>query len=404
MKPSRIIELVEWGRPKRVDLSPNEAQALQSLCRVKRIAADWLGPTTAMVSGRGGYVGIAALSKDTQIIIRPHIPISNVLELTCYAYGLTPPDNTFIGDAHSASTGPADWLGLLFTMEVERLLALGLRAGYQEIEEDVPYIRGRIDFGTLRWGDTKLGLVPCRFEDFIVDTNENRILRGTLEILSTSGLSPIYRRRVDHALDAFRKVSFVRLTRRMFKRTCLNRLNAYYQSALTLSQLVLESAGIDLESGDVSSVGFFFPMSEVFEKALERALRDEFGSELKSQPEYGHSIRCVAGEPAIPITFRPDNVIGPRDAPWVIVDAKYKTPLIEHHGKRFRNPDIYQAFMYATALSAPAILVYPKVDQDIDVTLKVGNNEVRILTVDLRLNGGIQKLRQKIANIAGSVA
>jgi 5-methylcytosine-specific restriction endonuclease McrBC regulatory subunit McrC len=77
-------------------------------------------------------------------------------------------------------------------------------------------------------------------------------------------------------------------------------------------------------------------------------------------------------------------VIGPRDAPWLIVDAKYKNPLRETWGKEyFHNEDLYQAFTYATALGAPAVLVYPRVDQDVDVMLESGEREVRIATVDL---------------------
>ena len=62
-----------------------------------------------------------------------------------------------------------------------------------------------------------------------------------------------------------------------------------------------------------------------------------------------------------------------------------KKPLIEHHGDRFRNPDLYQAFTYAAALGAPAVLVYPKVDEDIKVALEVGGHEARAMSIDLTL-------------------
>ena len=90
------------------------------------------------------------------------------------------------------------------------------------------------------------------------------------------------------------------------------------------------------------------------------------------------------GQLAVPKEPLSDNVIGPREAPWLIVDAKYKNPLIEHYGCRFHNEDLYQAFTYASALDAPAVLVYPRVDWDVDVTLKAGAFVVRIKTVDLR--------------------
>jgi 5-methylcytosine-specific restriction enzyme subunit McrC len=383
MNSTRVIELVEWEKAKRVTLSLDEADKLR--CLEKRLDVQWCGGNEAAISGKSGYVGIVSLSDETQIIVRPHIPIVSVLDLACYAYELEPPEKSMIEDARLNDTGPADWLASLLTLEVEKLLAQGLRFGYREVEEDLPYVRGRIDFGAVRWGESKPGLVSCRFEDFVVDTVENRILRGTMELLSAFPLSDGCRRRLRSVLAAFGRVSLVQPTRQMFDRSQLNRLSSYYEPALRLCWLVLESAGIELDAGDVATPGFFFSMADVFEKAVERALREEFGRQnVHHQPEFNDRIRVTDGEPAILVTFIPDNVIGPRDAPWLIVDAKYKNPLRETWGKEyFHNEDLYQAFTYATALGAPAVLVYPRVDQDVDVMLESGEREVRIATVDL---------------------
>ena len=68
----------------------------------------------------------------------------------------------------------------------------------------------------------------------------------------------------------------------------------------------------------------------------------------------------------------------------LIVDPMYKNPLIEHHGDRFRNTDLYQAFTYAAALDAPAVLVYPRVDWRVDVMLAFQRQRLRLCTVDLQ--------------------
>lgn len=383
MSDPRVIELREWETAKRVSLTSPEVDKLRAL--ENRLDIQWLGGDEASISGKAGYVGMAALSEDTQVVVRPHIPIANVLELACYAYELEPPGESLIEDARLDDTGPADWLAFLLTLEVEKLLAMGLRRGYREVEEEIPYVRGRIDFGALRWGESKPGLVPCRFEDFVLDTAENRILRGTIEILSACPLSNLCRRRLWSALTAFGQVSLVQPTGRMFDSLRLSRLSSYYEPALTLCQLVLESAEIELDPGDVKTPGFFFSMADVFEKAVERALREEFGREnVHHQPSYSDRIRVIEGEPAIPVTLIPDNVVGPRDAPWLIVDAKYKNPLRESWGKNhFHNEDLYQAFTYAAALDAPAVLVYPRVNRDVDVMIALPGGEARILAVDL---------------------
>jgi 5-methylcytosine-specific restriction enzyme subunit McrC len=401
MSEQRVIELHEWEKAKRVPLTAEENDKLRALAA--RLDVRWHGGGEASISGKAGYVGMAALSEDTQVIVRPHIPIASVLQLACYAYELEPPGESLIEDARLDDTGPADWLAFLLTLEVEKLLGIGLRRGYREVEEEIPYVRGRIDFGTLRWGESKPGLVPCRFEDFVVDTLENRILRGTLEILSSSLLSGICRRMVRSALAAFSQVRLVQPTTLMFHRVALTRMTHYYGPALALCRLVLESAGIELEAGDVSTPGFFFNMADVFEKAIDRSLREEFGTHnILYQPQYRDRIRVIDGEPATPVTFIPDNVIGPRDAPWLIVDAKYKNPLRWRGGTQyFVNEDLYQAFTYAAALDAPAVLVYPRVDRGVDVTLDPSLHAVQIRTVDLLERrpfelelGGIAELAQ----------
>lgn len=384
MNSTRIIKLVEWEKAKRVTLSLDEADKLR--CLEKRLDVRWYGGNEAAVSGKAGYVGIVSLSEETQVIVRPHIPVASVLDFACYAYELEPPEKSMVENARLNDTGPADWLAFLLILEVEKLLAMGLRYGYREVEEALPYVRGRIDFGALRWGESKPGLVSCRFEDFVLDTTENRILRGTLELLSASPLSDGCRRRLQSVPAAFGRVRLVRPTSLMFHRVALTRMTSYYEPALTLCRLVLESAGIELDAGEVTTPGFFFDMAKVFEKAIERALRDEYGKQnTHHQPSYSDGICVVEGEPALPVTLIPDNVIGPRDAPWLIVDAKYKNPLRENWGKQyFYNDDLYQAFTYAAALDAPAVLVYPRVDRDVDAVLKTADAEARTITVDLR--------------------
>jgi len=400
MSDQRVIELREWEKAKRVPVSPEEARKLRAL--QDRLDIQWHGDGEVSISGKAGYVGMAALSDDTQVVVRPHIPVASVLELACYAYELEPPEESLIENARLEETGPGDWLAFLLTLEVEKVLAMGLRRGYREVQEEIPCVRGRIDFGTLRWGESKPGLVPCRFEDFMLDTVENRILRGTLEILSATSVSDICRRRIRSVLAAFGQVRLMEPTGWMFDSLRLSRLTHYYEPALTLCRLVLKSAGIELEAGDIATPGFFLKMSDVFEKAIARALREEFGrGNVHSPAEYKDRIRVVGGEPAIPVTLIPDNVIGPRDTPWLIVDAKYKNPLRESWGKEyFHNEDLYQAFTYAAALDAPAVLVYPRVDRDVDVTARSPACSTRVIALDLAIESSVRGIGSCLMSLA----
>ncbi len=379
-----VVELEEWGEGQPVYLTADEASALRRLEEALRVT--WKGEREARVAPREGTVGIASLSSELTLMVRPRWPVDSLLELAAYAYGLTMPP---IREAAMIEEGgPQDWMALLLATEVERLLAQGLRQGYREVEEEIPYVRGRIDFNQMRPGRERPGLIPCRFSDFVLDTVENRVLRGTLEILSTAPLCAPVRRRVYSALTAFLQVPLITPTREMLAASRLDRLNAYYRPALELCRLVIEAIGIELSPGGVAGASFFFPMAKLFESALERALSEACLGASQGQRTYADRILVRCGGPPWSVALRPDNVLGPRDAPWLVVDAKYKRPTAEHwEAERFLSSDLYQAFAYAVALRAAVVLVYPQVDEPIDATLELAGHTVQVRTVDIGRHG-----------------
>ncbi len=394
----RVVELQEWGEGETVPLTPAEAATLR---RVENaLDVQWLGPHEARVGPRGGAVGLVSLSPDLTVVVRPRWPVRSLIELAAYALDLEVTPDLFREAAALAEDEPQDWLALFLALEVERLLAQGLRQGYREVDDEIPYVRGRIDFGRLALRGENPGLVPCRFSDFVLDTEENRILRGTLELLAGGPLSEPARRWVCRSLAAFRQVTLVAPTRAAFDRIRWDRLNVHYRPALELCRLVVECLGVELSPGGVTGSSFFFPLNTLFEKALERALREVFPGEHRGQPPYGDRITVMEGGPPDSVAFKPDNVVGPRERPWLVVDAKYKRPTIAHReGERFLSGDLYQAFTYAVALRAPVVLVYPQVDGAVRATLAMGEHEVMVCTVDVGQHG-VASLRELAHGLA----
>lgn len=377
-----VVNLVEWGGGETVRLTDSEAAVLRRLEGSLRVT--WQGANEATIAPRDGVVGIVSLSPATTITVRPKWPVASLLELAAFAYGLDAPPELPREEAMVEQSGPADWLALLLTSQVERLLAQGIRQGYCDVDDELPYVRGRIDFGALRPGREKPCLVPCRFSDFVVDTIENRIVRGTMELLATAPLCASVRRRLRDTLSAFVQVRLVPVTAQMFDRVHLDRLNAHYRPALELCRLALENAGVELRPGEVAGSAFFFRTSEVFERALGRALEEASFENVNWQPTYGDRIRVLSGGPPWSVGFRPDFVIGPRSAPRLVVDAKYKRPTSSHwETERFLASDLYQAFTYAAALRVSVVLVYPQVEGELEITLGLDDHRVLVCPADI---------------------
>jgi 5-methylcytosine-specific restriction enzyme subunit McrC len=365
----------------------------------ERLSIEWRVDGSVTIGPREGYVGSIELSADTLVIVRPKVPVAQLLLLVGLAYRTDPIPPTF-GQAALDTATPVDWLAVLLIAQIEALIAEGVRQGYVLLEQQIPFVRGRIRVAAsavAAWA--RPGLVSCEYTDFLPDTPENRILRGTLEALSVNRLHPGVRGRLADLLGVFSQVSYIRVSTAMFERLQLNRLNRHYRPALELCRLFAEAAGLDVEPGQTRARAFFFPMERIFETAVANYLLDRVTG-LRIQPSFGGAISHVGGGPPLPISINPDLVIKQNGRPILVVDTKYKKPIIigQFQRQAFRNADIYQIATYAHGLQTPGVLIYPRVDVDVDVLYEVGGLSVRLLSVDLSLPDlkGLEALAQAV--------
>jgi 5-methylcytosine-specific restriction enzyme subunit McrC len=370
---------VEGDRPRRLELDPAELREVRRVAPYLSVTE--IGDGTTLIGPRQGYVGSVALSPNTVVHVRPKAPLDNLLQLLALAYRTStlPP---VVGETLAEESAPVDWLALLLVAEVESLLARGLRRGYVEAIDDLPYVRGRMDF-RLAAAFSRPGLVRCHFSDFLVDTPENRVVRGTLELLYAQRLHTDVRPRLADVLRYLDHVTFIRPSLRLFDRLTVSQLNRHYGPALELCRLFLLGAGVSEEPGDVAVPSLFIPMERVFERALFNALRDAAGGKAHHGSQF-NPFKHMRGTPALTITIKPDVLLGPRRQPRLVVDAKWAMPTTSHYGaKTFVNPHIYQLTTYALALGCAGVLVYPRFEESVDVTYDVSNIVVRVCTVDL---------------------
>lgn len=238
----------------------------------------------------------------------------------------------------------------------EQAIHQGLLPGYLVVEENSPVLRGRLlESDQLH---RHLGLafpLEIRHDEFTVDIAENRILRTACERMLTLP-------RVDEQAQRMLR----RLLREFAEVTPLahggdipawqpTRLNARYQSALRVAELVLRATSIEHGPGGVAVTGFLLNMPLVFEEFLTVALREAL------EAPYGG--RVVGQDPrwfldeAKRVSLRPDIVWYQRGIPVAVADAKYKT----ESPAGYPNADIYQMLAYCAALGlARGHLVYAK--------------------------------------------
>jgi 5-methylcytosine-specific restriction enzyme subunit McrC len=391
-----VIDLREWGPAQEVQISHAERQTLGRLAA--RLDIRWVGADRAQIGPKEGYVGLASVSAALQVVVRPKVAVGSLLDLIALAFRTARLPHS-VGEAALASSNPVDWLAFLLVAEIEHLLEQGLRRGYVRTRDEIPYVRGRIAFEALHRTLSRPVERTCEFADYRADIPENRLLRGTLELAFARRLHPEVKLRIATALRALGDVTVVRPSLSSFEDVGISRLNRYYQPALRLCRLFLEGSGIESELGDVVAPAFFVPMEEVFERAVVNALKDEIGPSARHGSVFADRIRHVVGSPQLPINLKPDVVVGPREQPLLVLDAKYLAPIRRHRGRPvFSNANLYQMLSYCAALRCPGMLVYPKVSDDVDVTYEVAGIRVTLRTVDLATpnTGGLRRFARGI--------
>lgn len=246
-------------------------------------------------------------------------------------------------------------------------------------------------------------MVDCEFSDFVLDTPENRLLRGALELVSPAARNPYVRGRLRDALAAFGNVALIRPSTTTFDRVRVTRLNAHYQPALRLARLALEGAGVEDAAGAQTAPAYFVPMWRVWEEAVASALEDAGVHRLHAQPEFGDRFAQLAGAPKLRITLRPDLLIGSRIHPSFAIDLKWAPPLALRHGKRrVRNEHVYQLATYCSALGCDGMLVYPRFDDNIESVYEFQGRRLYLQAVDLSLPSlaDLRRVADRIASLA----
>lgn len=397
------IHLTETDPAREETFTATEVRALRRARHgliVDELSEVRAGEVRVRIGPRTGYVGSVTLPGGRRIVIHPKASIQSLPELLALAYRtLAPPPRS--GSTTVDSATPSEWLMVQLAGEVLELLGRGLRRGYVERRERLPFVRGRT---RPILNPAQLPFLDCEYSDFVADTPENRLLRGVLELLAPGVRNRTLRRQYDDALSYFSDVTPTRPSLVHFDRVRFTRLNQHYQPSLRLARLALEGAGVVDSAGSITAPAYFVLMWQVWENAATAALRDAGVTTLTAKPRYGTAFIHHHGFPAAPVTVEPDLIIGSRDHPRMVIDLKWGPALVpDRFGRRrLRNAHLYQIATYATALGCDGLLLYPLMADAIDTTYTFNDRQIALRTVDLR-DPGLRGLRSVAQEIAGSV-
>lgn len=301
-----------------------------------------------------GWVGYIPLGETHLLELAPRVPVSNLLGMLEYAYGLRS-FQILKGDIRTTSL--ADFYERLAEVLARRIrtrLRLGLHRAYVALTEALPCVRGRLDIAELLRAPWRLE-VPCSFDEHTADVDDNAILAWTMDRILRSGLCSD--RTLPHLRDVHQRLrGHVRL-RPFTGADCAartySRLDADYEPLHRLCRFFLDSCGPSHEWGDRWMLPFTLHMPRLFESFVAAWLAEHASSIFRVIPQ--HRIEVGTGAA---LAFRADVVLADRSSPQslAVLDTKYKLDGVPS------TDDVAQVVTYAQALGCPlGVLVYPQV-------------------------------------------
>jgi 5-methylcytosine-specific restriction endonuclease McrBC regulatory subunit McrC len=169
----------------------------------------------------------------------------------------------------------------------------------------------------------------CTFDDFVVDTPLNRMIKAAArEVSRSSLLTKAVRRDALRVVARLEDVGDLRQSDRLVE---VDRPTWYYSDALTLARHILRFVGRTIAPGDVSAWTFLIRTPELIEAGIRQILRNDLAP--KTVEKKGKRLQNSE------MTINPDIVFGDVRA---LADVKYK--LMD---RSWNRADLYEAVAFA---------------------------------------------------------
>lgn len=326
------------------------------------------------------------------------IPILNLYYLVSYASGILSPDKHRIPVGNDDGYDLSDLYARLLIDGVDGLLRRGLHRQYVEMEEEIPGIRGQLQFAdSIRRNSFRNGRAVCLFDELDVDILPNRILKAAmLRVLASKSLDAKYRVELRTSIRRMNGVRNIPLSMSMFRPLVMHRNMARYRFLLFIARLVAEHSVVT-EDGQTAKFIDLERDETKLAKLFEAFVRNFYTRECTQFKLAKRSMTWMyeeEGNGGFMPTMETDIPLESTDR-IIIIDTKYYANAVtqNYHGQdRLKSHNLYQMFAYMRHYPNPGnlpltgILLYPRNDRDIDVTARSRINPTETLhikTLDL---------------------
>lgn len=307
-----------------------------------------------------------------------------------------------------------DWFEILTRLFASHLLEEWQRGAYRTyhtVSDQLSVLKGKWLISDQLKRPVNQHIFSVEYDEFSNDNKLNRIFRFVVERLWQLTRDSGNRQRLGELRELMDEVTLVRsISIADANPTQLTRLNQRFAPLLNLSRLFLDGGTIQIAAGDVSTFAFVFDMNRLFEAFITSFIKKHRGEILDDQlldcdllfQSRGATFFLAQREGQNVFKMQPDLAF--RDTAKLfplLIDTKYKRLDRADRKLGISHGDFYQMHAYAHRYQSPRVLLlYPQTDESalhVSFPFQLSDKRVEAATVDVRLDFGNKRHRQKLA-------
>jgi len=254
-----------------------------------------------------------------------------------------------------------------FLQSVNTLVKRGLRSDYVGQEDNLRYLKGKLNVGKqIRHNFINKHKFYVEYDEFLQDRPANRLLHAALALIGSYTRSLNNQKLLRELLFVFSDIPQSSDYKLDFTRLKLDRGMDYYHRPLDWARLILEGFSPQTMQGENHAPSLLFPMEAVFESYVAKLLRQQVSTDYRVRAQVQSQTLVQHGEQNW-FRLKPDLVIEKNNETKVVLDTKWK--LLDQSKDNgtvkygLSQADFYQMFAYGQKYLAgkgELFLLYPQ--------------------------------------------
>lgn len=245
----------------------------------------------------------------------------------------------------------------LFSKYTRELLNSAIYQKYTEVNEELSFVKGRIDFNSYISENLSRGRhhkICCEFDAFEIDNEFNRCVKSVSKMLISITKDKQSRRFLSDILFILDEVKDERVSADRMKRMTFNPMFSDFETIRDYCVLFLDNSVAFNYKNDLKLFAFLLPMEYVFEDFIFGFIDKEI-EEIKAKAQVGSKHLDVDKN----FKLKPDLLLK-IDSKTVIADTKYKIVYSDNKDpkKGISQNDLYQMLAYAVRYEVQEIFLY----------------------------------------------